>query len=125
MFKITKLNKAVKVKLANISLRAAAKDSGISHSTLSRISNGSIPDLGTYHKLCIWLNVSQDYFLWKPETNEIHTDCRTDDGITVSLIDAIITQCRVLKNRNLDSIEVKEAIQDLKNDEDLQFILNQ
>lgn len=52
------------------------------------------------------------------------TDCRDEVGITVSLIDAIIAQCRILKSRDLTPVEVQEAIKDLKNDEDLRHILS-
>lgn len=49
---------------------------------------------------------------------EIITDCRSEDGITVGLIDAIITLCRILRDREIDSYEVLEALKDLKEDED-------
>lgn len=46
-----------------------------------------------------------------------HTDCRSDVGITVGLIDGIITICRVLVGRNLDNPAIAEALDDLTNDE--------
>ena len=52
------------------------------------------------------------------------TDCRDEVGITVSLIDAIIAQCRILRNRDLSAQPVQEAIKDLKADEDLRHILS-
>lgn len=51
------------------------------------------------------------------------TDCRTDDGITVGLIDSIIFISRVLSTRNFDSPPVREALLDLLSDRDLQAIL--
>ena len=52
------------------------------------------------------------------ETKQSHTDCRTEEGITVGLIDTLITVCRVLRHRDLSDKEVKEALKDLSSDED-------
>ena len=57
--------------------------------------------------------------------NESSTDCRSEDGITVSLIDSIISICRVLKTRDLTSGDAQEALKDLSDDEDLKYILSQ
>jgi len=57
------------------------------------------------------------------KTSSTHTDCRSEVGITVGIIDSIITSARLLKNRDLTSIEVNEALLDLKADEDLRSIL--
>ena len=35
--------------------------------------------------------------------SQVHTDCRTEAGVTVGLIDALITICRVLAKRDLSS----------------------
>ncbi|WP_336704407.1 hypothetical protein [Chryseobacterium indologenes] len=52
-------------------------------------------------------------------------DCRTEEGVTIGLIDAIIAISRVLAKRNLNQTEeIKEALKDLIGDEDLSFILN-
>lgn len=53
----------------------------------------------------------------------ITTDCRTEDGNTVDLIDSIIAISRVVSKRNLKSFEVKEALKKLQNDEDLRKLL--
>lgn len=53
----------------------------------------------------------------------VSTDCRTELGITVGAIDAIISLARLLRHRDLDSYEVREALMDLKHDEDLRYIL--
>lgn len=37
-----------------LSLREAAKEMGISHSTLSRIENGGKPDVDTFFVICKW-----------------------------------------------------------------------
>lgn len=52
------------------------------------------------------------------------TDCRTEEGITVGLIDSLISIARVLSKRNLSSSEIKEALQDLREDEDVNVIFD-
>lgn len=50
-------------------IREAAKEVGVSPSTLSRVENGHIPDLETYRKICIWLNEDPAVYLgFKPES---------------------------------------------------------
>lgn len=55
-------------------------------------------------------------------TQHSHTNCRDDHGVTVGLIDGIIAMARVLRNRNLQSDAVQEALADLRSDEDIEFI---
>lgn len=50
--------------------------------------------------------------------SDVHTDCRTEAGVTVGLIDALITICRVLAKRDLTEAAVREALIDLDQDED-------
>jgi hypothetical protein len=57
------------------------------------------------------------------ETNTNSTDCRTDIGVTVGLIDGIIAMCRILANSDLASYEVQEALKDLRSDEDIELVL--
>jgi hypothetical protein len=56
--------------------------------------------------------------------NETHTDCRDEVGVTVGLVDALITLLRVLAQRDLTPSPVQEALADLRQDEDLQVIIN-
>lgn len=51
------------------------------------------------------------------------TDCRSTDGITAGLIDALISILRVLAVRDLTSVAVREALLDLAGDGDLQLLL--
>lgn len=46
----------------SMGLRAAAREIGISPTTLSRIENGHIPDLGTLEKICAWLGEELESF---------------------------------------------------------------
>ena len=41
----------------SLGLRGAAKEIGITHSTLSRVEKGFLPDLETYKKIFRWLKV--------------------------------------------------------------------
>lgn len=52
-----------------------------------------------------------------------HTDCREEEGITVGLIDAIISIARILAKRDLTTHAVVEALADLRADEDIALIL--
>ncbi len=38
-----------------LGIRAAAKEIGLSHPTLSRIERGHLPDLENYQRICRWL----------------------------------------------------------------------
>jgi hypothetical protein len=57
------------------------------------------------------------------KTGQSKTDCRSDEGVTVALIDSIIGIARVLCGRNLETREVTEALKDLRNDEDVKSLL--
>lgn len=54
---------------------------------------------------------------------ECNTDCRSDIGITVGLIDGIIAMARVLKSRGQLSEEVQQALADLRADEDIAVLM--
>jgi transcriptional regulator with XRE-family HTH domain len=41
-------------------IRAAAREIGISHATLSRVERGFLPDLENYKKICTWLGVDTE-----------------------------------------------------------------
>ena len=49
-------------------------------------------------------------------------DCRSEEGVTVGLIDALITIAHALSGRNLESQHVKEALKDLYSDADMRAI---
>ena len=56
---------------------------------------------------------------------ETHTDCRSDVGIAVGVVDTVINQCRMLKRlpkEIIQSYEVQEALKDLLDDEDFNSI---
>ncbi len=41
---------------------------------------------------------------------DTHTDCRSEEGITVGLVDALISILRVLAKRDLTTPAVREAL---------------
>jgi transcriptional regulator with XRE-family HTH domain len=43
-----------------LGVRAAAREIGISHATLSRVEKGFLPDLENYEKICKWLGIEAD-----------------------------------------------------------------
>lgn len=54
------------------------------------------------------------------------TDCRTDEGIEVGLIDAIISIARVLRQRGIKAYPASlEALKDLHTDEDVDWLMKQ
>jgi len=60
---IHKLASLVLAKRGKRGLRETAKEIGdVSVSTLSRVEQGKIPDLGTFLRLCRWLGVSPEQF---------------------------------------------------------------
>ena len=50
-------------------------------------------------------------------------DCRSEEGITVGLLDAMISIARVLAKRDLSDPATVEALKDLRADEDIARLL--
>ena len=50
--------------------------------------------------------------------------CRSDEGITVGIVDSIITSLRLLKTRDLDPQLVQESLLDIGDDPDFDFLLD-
>lgn len=67
--------------------------------------------------------IQQRYGAGDPEAARGQTQsCRSEEGITVGLVDAIIAINRVLAERDLSTANVQEALADLLEDPDLQTI---
>ena len=95
------LARMIKEKRANSGLREIAKEiGGISAPTLSRIENGSLPDIDTYFKICKWLQVPTDYFTSnqsksskrsaKPVKKEVIAHLRADKTLPPATAEALI-----------------------------------
>ncbi len=54
---------------------------------------------------------------------EATTCCRSEEGVTVGIIDSFITLARLMKGRDLSSEAVQEALADLRADEDVAALL--
>lgn len=52
------------------------------------------------------------------------TDCRSNEGVTVGLIDGIIAIARVLRHRQMEGVAISEALKDLRSDEDVAWLFN-
>lgn len=107
-----------------IGLRAAARDSGVSPSTLSRIERGgttSLPDAETIAKLASWLNVPIGTLLGEqdrqdsvdepdlsmPELVEVHL--RADKNLSPKTAQALANMFRLLYDQFLD---LEEQVED-------------
>jgi transcriptional regulator with XRE-family HTH domain len=60
MAPLENLGLKVRKKRGDQGVRAAAKEIGISHATLSRVERGFLPDLENYQKICRWLGEAPD-----------------------------------------------------------------
>src|SRR5437868_6976258 len=57
MTTLENLGLLVRKKRGDRGIRAVAEEVGISHSTLSRVEQGHLPDLENYQKICRWLGL--------------------------------------------------------------------
>ena len=57
----------------DISVRQAASEAGVSFMTLSRVENGSQPDLATFVQICSWLRVPPETFFSSGPRRETNT----------------------------------------------------
>lgn len=67
-------------KRGELGIRAAAKEIGISSSTLSRVENGFLPDLSNFKLICRWLDIDPNQLLGFESTKE------TGDQTTVATV---------------------------------------
>ena len=101
---ISKLSSLIKSKRGNKGLRIAVKEIGdISASTLSRIEQGSLPDLETFMRICKWLDVPQNVFQMKKskETSNkelIVAHLRAEKNLSKETTDALIQMINLAYN---------------------------
>lgn len=65
------LGRLIAKKRGDRGLRAAAKEIGVSASTLSRVENGYLPDLENYQKICAWLGIDPTMMRGTAETGTL------------------------------------------------------
>lgn len=55
-------SREIKRRTSVLGLRAAAREIGISPTTLSRLSRGGLPDMATFISVCRWLDMDPGLF---------------------------------------------------------------
>ena len=86
----------VRAKRGRRGLRQMQSITGVSASTLSRIENGSVPDIDTFLAVCDWLEIPPGEFIKntenKGEKDDYSSICavlRTDSRIPTPVADAL------------------------------------
>jgi transcriptional regulator with XRE-family HTH domain len=74
------LSVRIRDKRGSRGIREVAKEIDISPATLSRIESGKQPDIGTFGKLCKWLNIDPSTVLGLP-TPSANTANMKNDGL--------------------------------------------
>lgn len=88
-----------RLRSSKLSLRDAAKKSGVSASTLSRLTNGEmLPDIETFDAVTAWLVVDANVFLHRSSGSMTETErltwllsCLQDLDVPEDVIQAIVT----------------------------------
>ena len=100
---IHKLAILVLAKRGRRGLRETAKEIGdVSVSTLSRVEQGKIPDLGTFLRLCRWLGVSPEQFMGEGMKGDTRTPAPT--ASTQEIIVAHLRADRTLDPHTADAL---------------------
>jgi transcriptional regulator with XRE-family HTH domain len=100
---IRKLAALIRTKRGKRGLRETAQEiGGVSISTLSRVEQGKIPDLGTFLRICRWLNVSPEQFV----SDAVHADQQEAAPIasTQEIIVAHLRADRTLDPRTAEAL---------------------
>jgi transcriptional regulator with XRE-family HTH domain len=58
-----RLGQLIRKKRGEEGVRKVASEIGVSAATLSRVERGHVPDIGTFRKICSWLEVDPNEFL--------------------------------------------------------------
>ncbi len=101
---LEKLAARLRTKRGDRGLRVVAEQiGGVSASTLSRIEQGSAPDLPTFIRVCAWLEASPDEFVSR--TSGSARKQGANSGIPLpEAIEAQLRQDRVLHTTTVDAI---------------------
>ena len=97
---IRELGEMLRERRGGLSIRAAAKDAGVSFSTFSRVESGSHPDLATFSRLCGWRGVSPTRFFASVPQRELSpldeaiSHLRTDPRLSAEASKAISSMMR-------------------------------
>lgn len=104
------LGRLVAKKRGEQGIRAAAKEVGISPSTLSRVENGHLPDLENYRKICAWLGIDPATVVGKADsgarTNVARAHFKKDGAIrqetAAALAELILAAQRAIELQESD-----------------------
>lgn len=109
---LSSLGTLLRDRRGNKGLREVADEIGVSSATLSRVENGKLPDLGTFAKLCRWLQLDPTEMLGckvpdtasnQQEENVIYAHLRADQNqeqeIASALADMIVAAQRMTRDR--------------------------
>jgi DNA-binding Xre family transcriptional regulator len=81
---LTALGVLVRKKRGNRKLREVAKEIGITAPTLMRIEAGRVPDVATFGKVCLWLEINPGDFLGVSPRGGTHNDKAAEPPMRVS-----------------------------------------
>ncbi|AEA44966.1 helix-turn-helix domain-containing protein [Fluviicola taffensis] len=94
-----KFSEMIKSKRGNTGLRQLSSEIMVSPSTLSRIEQGSLPDIETYLKICNWLEVSPEFFTVhsenRDEKNVVIAHLRADTSLPSATAEALIQMINI------------------------------
>jgi transcriptional regulator with XRE-family HTH domain len=101
---LPKLAAHLRTKRGKRGLREVAAEIGdISASTLSRIEQGSVPDVGSFVRICSWLDMESSDFMTqssaKPKAQDANQEADTPD-----VIEAHLRADRVLPQKTIDAL---------------------
>lgn len=90
-----------------ISGREAARQVGISASTMSRLLNGETPDINTFALVVKWLQMDANVFLVSPQRGEMGDVeqwarlvlCLEDLGMDKEFIDALVVVVKLINGK--------------------------
>lgn len=83
-----------------LGLREAAEKSNVSASTLSRVENGSMPDMDTFMNVCEWLVMMPSEFFLIAEGYKLTMQDRLEQEVDYRVDNAIDSLQRAINNLN-------------------------
>lgn len=100
-----KLGTLIQVKMGNKSLRDVESETGLSPSTISRISNHHIPRLDTFLVMCEWVGISPTEFIINANGNAIEKPESEFDGMnTIEKVEYLLRSDSILETKLITAI---------------------
>lgn len=116
---LDRLAALVKSKRGDRGLRDVAKEIGeISPSTLSRVENGKMTDMGTFLSLCDWLEIAPEELI-KNAKNEQPPEISTPEAIALHLCaDSKLNPTEAKLLEKMFKAAYDQAVRDIEDDEE-------